>query len=76
MKRGDLVTVALNGDQGKPRLALVVQADLFGDLSSVTILPITSTIVDAPLLPAFGAAARTRAEARYHASLEELKMAA
>ena len=46
--RGDLVTVALQGDQGKP--ALVVQADHFGHLASITVLPITSTLVDAPLL--------------------------
>ena len=45
-----MVTVALQGDQGKPRPALVVQADHFGDLASVTILPITSTLFDAPLL--------------------------
>jgi mRNA interferase MazF len=50
LKRGDLVTVALQGDQGKPRPALVVQADYFGDLGSVTVLPITSTLVDAPLM--------------------------
>lgn len=50
MRRGDLVTVALHGDQGKPRPALLVQSDHFGDLGSVTILPITSTLVDAPLL--------------------------
>ncbi|HLY55529.1 MAG TPA: type II toxin-antitoxin system PemK/MazF family toxin [Stellaceae bacterium] len=50
MRRGDLVTVALRGDQGKPRPALVVQADHFGELSSVTVLPITSMVVDAPLL--------------------------
>lgn len=50
MTRGDLVTVALQGDQGKPRPALVVQADHFGDLASVTVLPITSTLVEAPLL--------------------------
>jgi mRNA interferase MazF len=48
--RGDLVTVALRGDQGKPRPALVIQADLFEDLGSVTILPITSTLIEAPLL--------------------------
>lgn len=36
--------------QGKPRPALVVQADHFGDLASVTVLPITSTLIDAPLL--------------------------
>lgn len=50
MRRGDLVTVALRGDQGKPRPALVVQADNFAALSSVTVLPVTSTLVDAPLL--------------------------
>jgi len=48
--RGDVVTVALQGDQGKPRPALVVQADHFGHLASITVLPITSTLVDAPLL--------------------------
>ena len=44
------MTVALQGEQGKPRPALVVQSDLFGELSAVTVLPITSTLVDAPLL--------------------------
>ena len=50
MRRGDLVTVALQGEQGKPRPALVVQADHFADLPAITILPITSTLIDAPLL--------------------------
>lgn len=50
MRRGELVTVALQGDYGKPRPALVVQADQFAELGSVVILPITSTLVDAPLL--------------------------
>jgi len=50
VKRGDLVTVALPGNFGKPRPALVVQADLFNAThASVTILPITSTALDAPL---------------------------
>jgi len=50
VKRGEIVTVALPGDFGKPRPALVIQADLFNDRhASVTVLPITSTIVDAPL---------------------------
>jgi mRNA interferase MazF len=48
--RGDLVTVALQGAQGKPRPALVVQSDHFAELASVTVLPITSTLIDAPLL--------------------------
>lgn len=50
MKRGDLVTIAMQGDFGKPRPALVIQADQFSELSSVTVLPITSTLVAAPLL--------------------------
>ena len=29
MKRGDLVTIALQGDQGKPQPALVIQSDFF-----------------------------------------------
>lgn len=50
MKRGDVVVVALSGDDGKPRPALVVQSDLFKDThASVTVAPVTSTIVDAPL---------------------------
>lgn len=50
MRRGDLVTVALQGDLGKPRPALVIQSDLFEALPSVTILPVTSALIDAPLL--------------------------
>lgn len=50
MKRGDLVTVALQGDYGKPRPALVIQSDSFSDLDSVAVLLLTSTLVDAPLL--------------------------
>ena len=50
MKRGDLVTVALQGDYGKPRPALVIQSDQFPGTASVVVLPVTSTLVDAPLL--------------------------
>ncbi len=50
MKRGDLVTVALPGAYGKPRPALVIQADFFDALASLTILPVTSELRDAPLL--------------------------
>ena len=49
MRRGDLVTVAAQGDYGKPRPALVVQSDLFNDLSSVTLCLVTSTLLEAPL---------------------------
>ena len=49
MKRGDVVVVALQGDYGKPRPALVLQSDLFDEHPSLTVAPVTSTIVDAPL---------------------------
>jgi mRNA interferase MazF len=50
VRRGDLVTVAVQGDDGKPRLALVIPSDHFRALGSVTVLPITSELADAPLL--------------------------
>ena len=49
MKRGDLVTLALPGAYGKPRPALVIQADLFAAHPSVTVLPVTSELRDLPL---------------------------
>jgi mRNA interferase MazF len=49
MRRGDLVTVALPGDLGKPRPALVIQSDLFAEHPSTVILPVTSEIRDVPL---------------------------
>ena len=49
MRRGDLVSIALQGDYGKPRPALVVQSDLFAEHPSVTILPVTSELRDTPL---------------------------
>lgn len=50
MKRGDFVTIATQGDFGKPRPALVIQADQFNENATVTVLPVTSTLVAAPLL--------------------------
>jgi mRNA interferase MazF len=50
MMRGDLVVVSLPDDYGKPRPALVIQSDLFAEHPSVTVLPITSHLVEAPLL--------------------------
>lgn len=50
IKRGDIVVVAMQGDYGKPRPALIIQSDLFNETASVVILPITTTRVDAPLL--------------------------
>ncbi len=50
MKRGDLVTIAISGNYGKPRPALVIQADAFAELPSVTVLQLTSDIHDEHLL--------------------------
>ncbi len=51
MRRGDLVTVALQGEHGKPRPALVIQSDLFSQsTSTITVALLTSTPLDAPLL--------------------------
>ena len=49
MRRGDLVTVSLQGDLSKPHPALIVQSDLFDSHPSLTILPVTSELRDAPL---------------------------
>ena len=50
IKRGDVVVVAISGDYGKPRPAIVVQSDSFHDHPSVTIVPVTSTLTDTPPL--------------------------
>lgn len=51
MIRGDVVVVATKGAySGKPRPALVVQSNLFNDThASLTVCPITSDCIDAPL---------------------------
>ncbi len=50
MTRGDLVTIALSGDVGEPRPALVIQSDRFDQTGTVTVLLVSGTPVDAPLL--------------------------
>ncbi len=50
MKRGDIVVCALAGDYGKPRPAVVVQADLFNPThASIVLCPVTSHLIKAPL---------------------------
>lgn len=49
MKRGDIVTVALQGLFGDSRPALVVQADAFAGHPSVVILPVTTELLEAGL---------------------------
>jgi mRNA interferase MazF len=49
VRRGDLVTIALPGDYGKARPAVVIQSDLFAEHPSVTLLPVTGELRDTPL---------------------------
>lgn len=50
LRRGDVVICVLKGDYGKPRPAVVVQSDLFTPThASITLCPLTSHRVDAPL---------------------------
>lgn len=49
LKRGDVVTIAGGeGDYGnKPRPAIIIQADIFNGLESISVLPLTSRLEDA-----------------------------
>lgn len=42
--------IALQGDFGRPRSALVIQSDKFIETATVTVLLVSSTLVDAPLM--------------------------
>ena len=51
IRRGDLVTVVVTGDFGKPRPALVIQSDLAAGLAStVTVALLTTAALDIPLI--------------------------
>lgn len=50
IERGAVVVCVLAGDFGKPRPAVVVQSDLFNSThGTITVCPLTSQLVDAPL---------------------------
>jgi len=50
VRRGDVVTVVVQGDYGKPRPAVVIQSDNFAEYPSVTVLPLTLTLFETPLV--------------------------
>ncbi|WP_262103471.1 type II toxin-antitoxin system PemK/MazF family toxin [Arthrobacter sp. Marseille-P9274] len=50
MNRGDIWTVAGGVYATKPRPALIIQDDRYDATDSVTVLPLTTSEVDAPLL--------------------------
>ncbi|WP_062991243.1 type II toxin-antitoxin system PemK/MazF family toxin [Nocardia anaemiae] len=50
MRRAELWTIATgSGYTGKPRPVIIVQSDAFDGTASVTVCPITSDSIDAPL---------------------------
>lgn len=49
MRRGDLLTVALPGDYGKPRPALIIQSDFLPETDSVLVCLLTTTLRETPL---------------------------
>jgi mRNA interferase MazF len=42
--RGDVVTVVLASEYGKPRPAVVVQSDLFLSMESIVVVPLTTDL--------------------------------
>ena len=50
MNRGELWTVSGGTYAQTPRPALIIQDDLFAASESITLLPLTSHLTDAPLL--------------------------
>jgi mRNA interferase MazF len=49
VKRGDLITVALSGDYGKPRPAVVIQSDFLPETDSVLVCLLSTMLQAAPL---------------------------
>lgn len=50
MNRGEIWTVSGGTYAQKPRPALIIQDDIFAESDSVTLLPLTTHLVEAPLL--------------------------
>jgi mRNA interferase MazF len=75
LRRGDVITVAGGGGYaGKPRPAVVVQSDLFNEThASVTVVPVTTTLIDVPLFRIELPAGRvTGLRARSHAMIDKI----
>jgi mRNA interferase MazF len=44
LRRGDFVILAMPGDYGKPRPALIVQNDIYSELGSLVVCPLTTEL--------------------------------
>ncbi len=50
LKRGHLISIAMQGNFGKPRPALIIQSDMFNKThATITVALITSDLIDAPI---------------------------
>jgi mRNA interferase MazF len=50
LKRGQLISIAMQGGFGKPRPALIIQSDMFNEShATITVALITSDLIDAPI---------------------------
>ena len=50
MQRGDIVVCVSNSDYGKPRPAVIVQADAFNKThTTLTVCPFTTHVIETPL---------------------------
>jgi hypothetical protein len=75
MRRGDVVTVAATGDYGKPRPAVIVQADALPERhASVVVCPMTSAELSRPAPTAISPFRSTR-QRQEHAALWTLQAA-
>ena len=74
LKRGEIWTIAGGVDYaGKPRPAIIVQSDNFDATTSVTVCPLTGTLVDAaPARFAIAPTAANGLEARSHAMVDKI----
>lgn len=75
MKRGDVIVVAVQGDHGKPRPALVVQNDLITEIDTVLVcLVTTSTEVDSAFRFAVAASPANGLRAESYVMLDKTTM--
>ena len=49
MKRGEVITVSVSGDYGKPRPAVVIQSDWLASADSVIVCLVSSTLHNTPI---------------------------
>ena len=73
MNRGEIWTVAAGIYASKPRPAIIIQDDLFSGTESIVVIPLTTTVVEAPIARvAVGADATTGLDKRSSAMIDKI----